>query len=309
MNYNMNTNVNTRRRGRPTKIKSQLKSKTFKKVNCGPSVNGKIKGYTCYSDASLMKLRDYWNRRHPDNLITSNNSRDIWTILRDNMSNVCDKESCWLRQKFISNNLDKELSQYTFAPKSPESWKKNKNEWLSSLEIEKVMKQYEKTYPNFVFIGPSPIDFDTVQMYGECVWEELCKFDLKDYLKEGKTKIGIVFNTDPHYKDGSHWIAMFIDVKKKYIFFFDSNGDPPAEKIVIFQNKVSTQGRELGIDLEITGNYPKEHQLGDTECGMYVLYFIVELLTERKDINYFKKNTIRDTAMEQLRVEYFNRDL
>jgi len=42
---------------------------------------------------------------------------------------------------------------------------------------------------------------------------------------------------------------------------------------------------------------------------MYVLYFIVELLTERKDINYFKKNTIRDHEMEQLRVEYFNRNL
>lgn len=305
----MNTNVNTRRKRRPSKVKIQSKNKTLKKVNCGPSVNGKVKSYTCYSDASLMKLRDYWNRRHPDNLITSNNSREIWTELRDNMSDVCDKESCWLRQKFISNNLDKELTQYTFAPKSPESWKKNKNEWLSSLEIEKVMKQYEKAYPNFVFIGPSPIDFDTIQMYGECVWEELCKFDLKEYLKEGKTKIGIVFNTDPHYKDGSHWIAMFIDVKKKYIFFFDSNGDPPDKQIVDFQNRVATQGRELGINLDITGNYPKEHQLGDTECGMYVLYFIVELLTERKNIEYFKTNTIRDDAMEQLRVEYFNKDL
>ena len=51
-----------------------------------------------------------------------------------------------------------------------------------------------------------------------------CKFDLKDYLKEGKNKIGIVFNMDPHYKSGSHWISLFINVKKKVIFFFDSVG-------------------------------------------------------------------------------------
>jgi len=285
------------------------KNRTLKKINCGPSSNEKMNNYTCYSDASLMKLRNYWNSRHPDNLITSNNSKDIWTSLKDNMSDVCDKESCWLRQKFISNNLDKELTQYTFAPKSPNSWIKNKNEWLSSLEIEKVMKQYEKAYPNFVFIGPSPIDFDTVQMYGECVWEELCKFDLKDYLKDGKTKIGIVFNTDPHYKDGSHWIAMFIDVKKKYIFYFDSNGDAPPVQIKALQERVAMQGRELGMNLEITGNYPKEHQSGDTECGMYVLYFIVEILTERKNIDYFKKNRISDEQMETLRSKYFNKEL
>ena len=37
-------------------------------------------------------------------------------------------------------------------------------------------------------------------------------------------KIGIIFNTDPHNKSGSHWISLFIDVKKKIICFFDSVG-------------------------------------------------------------------------------------
>lgn len=301
--------INKSRKQKKTKNEKLKKNKTFKRVNCGPNHTNKIKEYTCYSDTSLIKLRDFWNKRHPDHLITSNYSKDIWTTLRDNMIDICDKESCWLRQKFISNNLDKDLTQYTFAPKTPSSWRKNKNEWLSSLEIEKVMKQYEKVFPNFVFIGPSPIDFDTVQLYGDCVWEELCKFDLKDYLKEGKNKIGIVFNMDPHYKSGSHWIAMFIDIKKKFIFYFDSNGDKAPNEITILAKRIANQARDLGIILEITGNYPKEHQLGNSECGIYVLYFIIELLTERKDINYFKKSTIRDHQMELLRTEYFNKDL
>ena len=304
----MTTRNVKKRKHKDRKIKPN-RNKTFKNINCGPKNGGSMNVYTCYSDASLIKLRDFWNKRHPDHLITSNNSKEIWTTLRDNMSDVCDKESCWLRQKFISNNLDKELTQYTFAPKSPASWKKNKNEWLSSVDIEKVMKQYEISYPNFAFIGPSPIDFDTIVMHGECVWEEICKFDLKEYLKEGKTKIGFVFNTDPHYKDGSHWIAMFIDVKKNYIFYFDSNGDKAPKEIVNLENRIAEQGKELGIILEIKGNYPKEHQLSDTECGMYVLYFIIELLTDRKEVDYFKRSTIRDHNMELLRDKYFNQDL
>ena len=100
------------------------------------------------------------------------------------------------------------------------SWKKNPEEWLNSVDIEDVMKQYEKKVPTFMFIGPSPIDFDKHLLYGECVWDELCKFKLENILKKGKNKIGIIFNLDPHYKNGSHWISMFIDIRKKFIFFF-----------------------------------------------------------------------------------------
>jgi len=225
------------------------------------------------------------------------------------MNDVCDRESCWLRQNFIKNNLDKELTQYTFAPKSPASWKKNKNEWLSSVDIENVMKQYEKAFSNFTFLGPSPIDFDLKQMYGECVWEELCKFDLKQYISNGKTKIGIIFNTDPHYKDGSHWIAMFVDVKKKYIFYFDSNGDAPPKEIIVLSERIKKQGKLLGINMEVTGNYPKEHQQGNTECGMYTLYFISELVKDNKTPDYFKEHTITDHDMEELRTKFFNQEL
>ncbi|MBT7790583.1 MAG: tetratricopeptide repeat protein, partial [Calditrichaeota bacterium] len=73
------------------------------------------------------------------------------------------------------------------------------------------MEQYERAYPYYRFIGPSPIDYDSQMAYGECVWNELCNFNLKKTIDRNKTKIGIVFNTDPHYMGGSHWISMFID--------------------------------------------------------------------------------------------------
>ena len=46
------------------------------------------------------------------------------------------------------------------------------------LHFIQIMKQYEKEYPSFRFIGPSPIDYDAHEYNGECVWEELCKFNL-----------------------------------------------------------------------------------------------------------------------------------
>ena len=39
-------------------------------------------------------------------------------------------------------------------------WIKDYNEWLSTLDINKVMAQYEEAYPKFQYLGANPIDFD-----------------------------------------------------------------------------------------------------------------------------------------------------
>ena len=62
------------------------------------------------------------------------------------------------------------------------------NEWLTSIDILNVMRQHEKIDRHFEFIGPSPIDYDHHKAYGECVWEELCKFSLAENLRKGKNK-------------------------------------------------------------------------------------------------------------------------
>lgn len=278
-------------------------------LKCSPHDNKNKKNYTCYSDDSLLKLRNYWNIRHPDKRINTVEPREIWKELKQNMNKTCNLESCWLRQKFIKEKLDKELLEFTFAPKSPETWKKNPHEWLSSIDIENVMKQYEHSYPSFQFIGPSPIDFDSLKLYGQCVWEELCNFDLYNHIKNGKSKIGIIFNTDPHYKGGTHWISMFIDIKKKYMYFFDSNGNSAPKEIKEFMDRVKLQGNTLGIDFKQMSNYPLEHQQSESECGMYSLYFIIQLLTNQKEPTYFSKVKIKDEDVYNLRHEYFNEKL
>jgi hypothetical protein len=293
------------------KYKYKIKAgASLKKINCSPKSKGEINGFSCYTDKSLFKLRDLWNARHPTLKINSNNPKEIHLQLSKNLNNVCSTEACWLKQKGDFGQIKDELSD-SFAPVSPPEWKKNPNEWLSSEDIIQVMKQYEKAYKCFDFLGPSPIDFDTKKMYGECVWDELCNFSLEKQIKKGKTKIGIIFNTDPHDKPGKHWISLFINIKKKKIFFFDSTGDKAPPEVSALIERVKKQGLVLNPPIKFISdsNEGVEHQYGNTECGIYSLFFIVHMLEDKLTDHYLKTHILKDKYMEKFRHVYFNDSL
>ena len=287
--------------------KANKKTMKFKKLNCSTSV--KNKKYTCYSDAELYKLRDIWNARHPDRPIKTTKTKHIWDKLKEYYSTICNKESCWVRKMVKNTKLEKELLD-AFAPESPKNWGKNPNEWLSSIDIIQVMNKYEKEYKCFNFLGPSPIDYDTHEINNSCVWEELCHFKLSQHIKEGYTKIGVIFNLDPHYKGGSHWVSLFINVKKKTIFFFDSAGEPIPKQIEKFVNNVIEQGHALSkpIKFKFDQNYPVEHQYGNTECGIYSLFFIIYMLQDKISGHYLKTHIIKDKYMENFRNVFYNKN-
>ncbi len=318
-NSKNNSNNNKRRTNNKKTKKLRLKNKPivkednekqFKKLNCSPKDKNDVKEYTCYTDTDLQKLRDMWNARHPDKKITTNDSKEIWEMLKNYYAKICNKESCWVRQMTKGTKMEKELLN-SFAPVSPIEWKKNPREWLSSIDIIEVMNQYEKSYKCFEFLGPSPIDYDTHKLYGECVWEELCHFDLAEQIKNGKNKIGVIFNTDPHTKGGEHWISLFINIKKGTIFFFDSAGDKAPKQVMKFIKTVTKQGRNLPekINFKFDQNYPLEHQYKDSECGVYSIYFIVHMLEDKVTEHYLKTHVIKDTYVQQFRKIYYNDDL
>jgi len=289
---------------RRTKRANKIEKSVKRRLNCSPNPDNKNKSYTCYSDKSLLKMRKYWNTRHPRDKISSVNPTEIWKGLKMNMASSCKRESCWLRSKFMEGKLDNELVNYTFAPNAPKDWKMNPNEWLSSLDIEAVMKQYEQSYKCFEFLGPSPIDYDHHKLYGECVWEELCNLNISDQIKRNINKIGIILNTDPHNKSGEHWISLFVNIKRKIIVYFDSNGNKPPKQVQKLMDEIKNQGKQLGMDFTIYKN-KIEHQQTQSECGMYSLYFIVEMLKD-KDLTYFLENKIDDAEVFKLRNKYFN---
>jgi hypothetical protein len=287
-------------------------NKTIKlqNMNCSPKPKNEINKFSCYTNKTLLRLRDLWNARHPDAKINSNSPKEIHKKISEMLGDVCNKESCWIKQKAEFGRIESDVAD-SFAPESPEEWKKNPNEWLSSIEIMNVMKQYEKAYKCFDFIGPSPIDFDTKKLYGECVWDELCNFSVANQLKNGKTKIGIIFNTDPHNKPGQHWISMFVNIKNNSIFFFDSVGDKAPPEIMKFVERIKDQGLQLNPKrvFKFDSNEGVEHQYGNTECGVYSLYFIVHMLEDKTTEHYLKTHILKDEYINKFRHVYFNDEL
>jgi len=279
----------------------------MKKVQCSPLSKSSNLKKTCLSNENLFKLRDLWNSIHKDSKILSNDPDEIWETLDKNMQSVCNDEMCWTNQPFVDKRSKKELND-SFAPLAPSDWKKNPNEWLSSDDISRVMDQYEKAYPTFKFIGPSPIDYDAKLGFGVCVWNELCNFKLKRHMNDGKDKLGIIFNLDNHSGPGTHWVSLFINITSNTIFYFDSAGQKIPSRIKHFVDTVIEQGENLStpITFKFDQNHPVEHQKGNTECGMYSLYFIVHMLQDHINAEYLKTHRVNDKFVENFRKIYFN---
>tara|TARA_B100001027_G_C16266135_1_gene332213 strand:- start:3700 stop:4656 length:957 start_codon:yes stop_codon:yes gene_type:complete len=292
------------------KVKKVKKGfKTYRKYNkkdiCSPSLKrGKNQG--CFSKENLKKLKLSYNRSTKKK-IESEISSDIYKELKKKFKKTCNKsEMCWLQNLGFTNYEKHKIKKESFAPYAPSSWKENPLEWLSNFDIDKIMEQYESIYPEFKYLGSSPIDFDK-KIKGECVFDALCKLNLLELDKNKKFKIGVVFNLDPHDKPGSHWTAMFINLNKREICYFDSAGDsaPPTVKKLV--KRIQNQALKQGINLNFIENHPVEHQLKDTECGIYVIYFLIHML-KGLSFNRFlnPNNVIRDKAISKYRKKYFN---
>ena len=298
----------TRRRRSRRRKRRKGKGKTFRKLRCAPKgKKRKVLGFTCYTADALHKLKSGWNARHPDRRIETNKPREIWQRLKYVMSKTCANEACWIRHQCMKNDLDHGALLENFAPEAPREWKRKPSEWLTTVDIQEVMRQWERAYPRFAFLGPSPSDYGTHKLFDECVWEELCKFSLANFRRKGKTSIGVIFNLDPHYKPGSHWVALFIDIKKHAIYYFDSYAEEAPPSIMKFVREVQQQAKRAGTPFSFRQS-ERRHQYSDSECGMYSMFFILQML-HGKTFDAFQKVRVPDKTMRKLRKLYFNHDL
>jgi len=163
------------------------------------------------------------------------------------------------------------------------------------------MKQYEEAFQDFEFMGPYPIDFAAPDPYtkqsGKCLNDEVCQLRILDAMDSGtKTnRIGIVYNLDPHFKSGSHWVAAYIDVLKHHCYYFDSYGMYPPKQIAKFMKWLTTQDADM--KLHYNG---RRFQHKNTECGMYSLYFIIRMLAG-DGFRSFTRQSPPDKEMLKLR--------
>ena len=296
-----------------TTKKKQPKShkKTVKKLHCNPSNKSDlIIPQSCMKKNTIHIIKEAFNEQYPEKTIKTNNPKMIWNELHKKVDN-CGREDCWL-DLIEDEYLREDLKKTMFAPFQPEEWKRNPTTWLTNHDILKVLEQYETAYPGFKFIGPTPIDFDSTPLYyyGKCVCQELCTMDTDKYLSEDIHNVGIIFNLDKHNSSGSHWVSMFIDLQNKDVYYFDSNGVKPPKEIKDLIHKLQKEKHFKSHINEF------EHQMQNTECGMYSMYFIISMLTEklgkksknRKDIfNHLQRVRVSDNKMKRLRDKYFNK--
>jgi hypothetical protein len=185
-------------------------------------------------------------------------------------------------------------------PKQPDDWKNDEDKWLNSLDIENVMNQYEEAYPNFEFMGPYPIDFAAPDPYNKdsqpkCLIQEMCEIKTSIALSNGTQYIGIIYNLDPHFKSGSHWVAVFIDLIKHKTYYFDSYGMEAPQQIQKFMKWLTTQDNKMKLFYN-----GRRFQYNNSECGMYSMYFIIRMLMG-DDFKKFTKLAPPDSFMLDLR--------
>ena len=245
--------------------------------------------------------------KHPDKQIRSKEPEQIWKRFDEYLQHPCRNESCWLKQQFLDKNIASTIFNESFTPAKPQKWKINPVEWLNSLDIEKVMKQYEDENDNFEFLGASPIDFDDkYKGSDQCVFEEICKLNVPEKYNRGIKKIGFIFNLDPHYKSGSHWVSMFVDLDDNYIFFLDTNGNSIPDEIKALVKRIKLQCKnDLHKNMRFIDNAPRRHQYENTECGIYCLYAIISQLKKLHSPQWIKRNRIPDNEMKEFRDIFF----
>ncbi len=198
-----------------------------------------------------------------------------------------------------------DLARRALRPPAPAAWASDPDMWLDSNNIAAVLNQYEDAYPEFEFMGPFPIDFAAPDPYREgaaegggqpkCLMNEICEFRVQKAMENGTKYIGIVYNLDPHFKSGSHWVANFVDLVKHRCYYMDSYGYKPPPQVAKFMRWLTTQDPKMRLEYN-----SRRLQYKNTECGVYSIYFIIRMLSG-DSFQQFTRRKPSDADMLDLR--------
>ena len=286
---------------------------------CAPGREGNNgrRSYTCFDKSELLELARTWNRSATggDQKIPTRqrSKRQLWNALYRQLGGHCDTEYCWTKHPRLKTTGGK-IARNSFRPSRPRAWARKPTEWLSNVDILRVLEQYEDKYDDFLFVGPVPIDFEEMKRGGtrggtrDCVAPELCKLNLQEWWDDRVRRVGIVFNLDPHDMSGSHWVSLFADLSKGVVHYYDSYGLHAQDEIRVLIDSMVKQGSALrhryGKPFYSTAN-TRRVQFKNSECGVYCVHFISQMLEGVKYKDYIA-NGISDKQMNTYRTVFFN---
>ena len=216
-------------------------------------------------------------------------------------------DHCLLENSGLGASKVGELEKQWLRPRAPEDWKKQPDKWLDTYNIENVMKQYAEVRPDFKFMGAIPIDFSAPDPYSKgaeqqkkCLYDDTCKMNIGDLKNKGIKYAGFVFNLDPHFKNGSHWVSMMLDIARRECNFFDSYGMEPHPLIARLMRSFKLQ--DPGLKLNFNA---RRFQFGESQCGMYCIFFLSTMLGGTR-FKKFVKTSVPDYEMQNLRQWVFS---
>lgn len=266
-------------------------------MSCAPGNKNTI---SCYTITLLKAIaRSYNKNKCKQNCIPihGRTKKQLYSDIKNSIKECYGKdELCWIEQKYIFNGLNKQDKNnaifYTFRPTPDKGNSKNKDWRLSTNDINNVLRQYQKVYPDFKSFGAVPSDFNTTNIINTITHNTT------------KQKFGIVINDDPSTLPGSHWVAVFIkkdnNKKNTTIEYYDSYGQKPITSISKFIHKLkkTLEHNNHNVTIKINKN---KIQKSKNECGMFSINFIISRL--RGNCFTCIKNT--DQEVHQYRYTYF----
>jgi hypothetical protein len=221
-------------------------------------------------------------------------------------------DHCILDKAIELNETTRKHIRMLLRPRYPNEWKNDPDMWLDNFQIESVMRQYENDYSEFKFYGVYPMDFSAPDPYKpstveestqKCLNEEMCKINLKHEYEQGFRGLGFIFNLDPHFKSGSHWVGMYINLKSirtPEIYYFDSYGMRIPRLIARLMKSFKFQNKNTRLMWN-----SRRFQYSDTECGMYSMYFLIAMLSGIS-FKKFCHTAVPDSEMYMLRKILFS---
>ena len=281
---------------------------------CAPSRSGNFsKTQSCLTIYEMRSVAALYNQDNASDPIPKSDFTNV-DLLRDALdkrfTSCKGKELCWLEQPAIKQSRDLYLRlQRNFKPKKPESWKRNKRQWLNTYDILDVMKQYSEAHTEFEFMGVFPVDFQAKVGQSQCVVQSMCNFSVEQLIDNGKSSFGIVFNLDKHNQPGSHWVACFCSLDPKDskfgICYFDSVGKKPPREIFDFMKSVKEQCKLIfkqHMSKFVAKFNCTQKQFKNTECGVFSMVFIKFCLeNKQKSYRQVRKMIGKDDDIFQFR--------
>ncbi len=250
---------------------------------CAPN---KSKTEICLTLEDMKMIASTFNASHPGKTIDTSglsSKEDYYKVLLERLGDRCppldkyDKNTvtlCWLKQDFI--DFDHDIKKIAFKPPRPE-------ERLTTFELDDVLAQYERIYPEFKYLGTVPSDFEH-------------KLDL-----DPNKKYAITINLDKSGLPGSHWVCIFLDLPGGTIKYFDSL----ARKNI--KSNIESYIKYLRIKFNLNVRKMKiRHQDKGNECGIYCIFFIVGSLTGLT-FDQLVNNVINNDSMKENRSLFFRK--